>query len=595
MIWYTFWWLAVIAIFCSLTFAIILSKNKRAKAKPIAVLFAGVFISAVLLIFPIYKISFNSDWGSTIKALVISVQNTIQFFTADSDFALITDNIVELSGWLKEAYSLLGAFLIIVSPLLTFGFVLTFFRGLSARIKHFLRLPRETYVFSEINSRSVSLAESICQEKRKSIIAFTNAPKEDDKIDDDLLNRVRKLGGIVYSKDISLVKIPWLFVGKEISFFTICEDETESISETLQLVDKYKTKLNIRIYLFSHSIESELMLNNIDKGNIRVRRVNPVNSLVNHILISDGKNLFDTDIRYSNGEKVISAMVVGMGVLGKEMFKALSWYCQMDNYKLNINTFDKITDLKERMLAICPELLSDNYNRVCKDGEAYYDINMHSCDVETETFKNIVRNIRDISYVFISLGNDTLNIETAVNLRVLFEQMHIKPRISAIVSNPEKRVALCGARDKNGEPYDINFIGDAKTIYSAKVILNSDVEKEALELHKRYNNGNPYGFYEFEYNYKSSMASVIHYEARKYCKIAGAGKRDEDLTDYERETIESLEHKRWNAYMRSEGFIFSGSKSKESRNDMGKMHHNLVVYGDLIDEDKRKDSRVGAM
>lgn len=593
MIWYTFWWLAVIVIFCSLTFAIILSKNKRSKTKPIAVLFSGVFIADVLLIFPIYKISFNSDWGSTIKALIISVQNTIQFFTADSDFALITDNIVEPSGWLKEAYSFLGALLIIVSPLLTFGFVLTFFKGISAKIKHFLHLPHETYVFSEINSRSVSLAESISQENGKSIVVFTNAPKEDDKIDDDLLNRIRKLGGIVYSKDVSLVKIPWLFVVKEISFFAICEDESESISETLQLIENYKTKSNIRIYLFSHSVESELMLNNIDKGTIKVRRVNPVNSLVNHILISDGEKLFDTDIKSSNSEKIISAMVVGMGVLGKEIFKALSWYCQMDNYKLIINAFDKVPDLKERMLAICPELLSDDYNRVFKEGEAYYDMNMHSCDVETETFKNIVRNIGEISYVFISLGDDTLNIETAVNLRVLFEQMHINPKISAIVSDPEKRVALCGAKDKNGKSYDISFIGDAKTVYSAKVILNSDIEKEALELHKRYNNGNPYGFYEFEYNYKSSMASVIHYEARKHCKITGAGKRNEELTNYERETIETLEHKRWNAYMRSEGFIYSGSKSKESRNDLGKMHHNLVVYNDLIDEDKRKDSRVG--
>lgn len=89
------------------------------------------------------------------------------------------------------------------------------------------------------------------------------------------------------------------------------------------------------------------------------------------------------------------------------------------------------------------------------------------------------------------------------------------------------------------------------------------------------------------------MASVIHFDIREKISVPGAGKLDAELSDSEREIIETLEHKRWNAYMRSEGFIFSGSKDKKSRNDLGKMHHNLVVYNELTDEDKRKDSRVG--
>ena len=50
---------------------------------------------------------------------------------------------------------------------------------------------------------------------------------------------------------------------------------------------------------------------------------------------------------------------------------------------------------------------------------------------------------------------------------------------------------------------------------------------------------------------------------------------------------------RWNVYMRSEGYVYSGSDEASSRNDLGKMHHNLVVFERLSDEDKRKDSRVG--
>ena len=47
-------------------------------------------------------------------------------------------------------------------------------------------------------------------------------------------------------------------------------------------------------------------------------------------------------------------------------------------------------------------------------------------------------------------------------------------------------------------------------------------------------------------------------------------------------------------YMRAEGYIYSGSPEKSSRNDLAKMHHDLVDFSSLTEEEKRKDSRVGS-
>lgn len=44
----------------------------------------------------------------------------------------------------------------------------------------------------------------------------------------------------------------------------------------------------------------------------------------------------------------------------------------------------------------------------------------------------------------------------------------------------------------------------------------------------------------------------------------------------------------------SEGYIYSGSKDKSSRNDLGKMHHDLVDYASLSEEDKEKDKHIGS-
>lgn len=595
MMWYISWSLSLVSLLFAIAFAWYCGIKRISKFKSLYVLLVGVFLSSVFMIYPIYRDAFNDDLAAAFKALIISVQNTIQFFTADSDYGLISDNITELSGWLRDAYALLGTVLIILAPILTFGFVLSFFKGVTAKLKYFFQSAADTYVFSEINQNTVSLAESIRAGEKKAIIIFANAPQEEEQIDDDILDRIKRLRAICDKKDISLIKLKRDRANKKTFFFALCADESQSISEVLQLIPKYRNRANTSIYLFSTNIESELMLNNLDKGALVVRRINPLTSFVSHILSSQGKVLFDKALNNGDNIQEISAIILGAGQLGTEMLKALTWYCQMDNYQFKVNVFDIEASTKDRIAAQCPELLSERYNGVYVDGEAFYQIHIHTCNVNTESFKDKVRKIGNISFAFVSLGNDNLNISAAVNLRILFEQMHIRPEIMAVVSNPEKCAALAGAKDKNGTPYDIQFVGDAKTLYSVAVIINPELEKEAWELHKRYNNGNPYGFYEFEYNYKSSMASVIHFNIREKLGIPGAGKSDADLSDSERETIEALEHKRWNAYMRSEGFIYSGSKDKKSRNDLGKMHHNLVVFDELSDEDKRKDSRVGAI
>lgn len=127
--------------------------------------------------------------------------------------------------------------------------------------------------------------------------------------------------------------------------------------------------------------------------------------------------------------------------------------------------------------------------------------------------------------------------------------------------------------------------------YTEDVVIDSEHEEDALKRHMKW--GKEEKFWTYEYNYRFSIASTIHMKARVECGIHGATKKEEELTDEERNIIEVLEHRRWNAYMRSEGYVFSGSKEKSSRNDLAKMHHDLVDFSFLTEEEKRKDSKVG--
>ena len=335
-----------------------------------------------------------------------------------------------------------------------------------------------------------------------------------------------------------------------------------------------------------------MIFSSVDKGAVKVRRINEVQSLINRILYERGNIIFESAMDNSEGTKDISAVVVGMGRHGTEMVKALSWYGQMDGYSLTINAFDRDPLAEDKFRALAPELMSEKYNGVFVEGEAYYKIRIHSnIDVETNTFAEKISEISNANFVFVALGNDDINISVAIRLRMYFERIKIHPVIFAVIYNSDQKKALCDIKNFKREKYDIEFIGDMESSYVSDVIIDSELEEEALQRHLKW--GVEEDFWNYEYNYRSSVASAIHMKARIDQGIPGSQKRTEELTDEERNIIEILEHKRWNAYMRAEGYIYSGSKDSASRNDLGKMHNNLVEFDALSDADKRKDSRVG--
>ena len=176
-------------------------------------------------------------------------------------------------------------------------------------------------------------------------------------------------------------------------------------------------------------------------------------------------------------------------------------------------------------------------------------------------------------------------------MRMYFERMKMDPVIHSIIYNSQQKQVLGGLKNYRGQKYRIEFIGDIDSSYTEAVIIDSALENDALRRHLKW--GNEEEFWGYEYNYRSSIASAIHMRARIKCGIPGADKKESELTDEERKIIETLEHRRWNAYMRSEGYIYSGSNEKSSRNDLAKMHNDLVCFESLSEDEKRKDSRVG--
>lgn len=307
---------------------------------------------------------------------------------------------------------------------------------------------------------------------------------------------------------------------------------------------------------------------------------------------SDNEDVFEDGTAAQNADKpkkVISAVVIGMGLHGTEMLKGLSWYGQMSGYELYINAYDRDKNARSRFAAQCPELMSAQYNGAGADGEDAYHIDIHHIDIDSEEFINHLKTLPTITYVAVCLGNDEKNLEMAVKMRSLCEKMGAHPMIQAIRYNLGENEDFSKAKNYRRQEYHIDLIGDMKSLYSVEAIIGSQYEYEALSRHMKW--GGERSFWEFEYNYNSSIASAIHARAKKKLKIPGtevdAEKRLVKYGDKKNfhviDNLRRLEHRRWNAYMRSEGYTHG------KRNDLAKTHHCLVPFDELSEGDKQKD------
>jgi len=548
---------------------------------PLPWFFGGTFLSTYFLCWTLHVKSEGFEISQAIKLFFLTLFDTFRTFTMNMDFDFIVEKTSSIDGALCTLYLAYSAFILALAPLLTFGVVLSFFKNVSAYAKYIQHYNSDVYVFSELNEKSLSIARSI--ENKHPIFVFADVYSDDDEYTSELISQAKAMHGVCFKKDIRDINLNFHNSKTDLSFFLIGEDESENIEQTMSLASVYENRPNTRIYVFSKGVEGELLLSSKVNENLKIYRINRVRSLLNGILYDQGYKLFYNATPVENGENLISAVILGFGRYGQEMTKALAWYCQMDGYNIEINCFDNNPDAKNRFCAQYPEFMSPKLNGAdVPFGEARYKISIHNTDIKSKNFVEEIAKIKTPTYILVALGDDELNIETAINLRILTRRLGINSQIQAIVYNTNKRKALENVKNYSNDSYDIEFIGDVESFYSEKVIVNSQLEKEALERHKLW--GDEQSFWQYEYNYRSSIASAMHKKLKLVLGIPGADKPIEERTEEEKRALRVIEHRRWNAYMRSEGYCYG-----EKRDNLAKIHHCLVPFDDLPEKEQLKD------
>ncbi len=573
--------------------------------KPYHYFVFGIFAASLILHLPVVSGGLLADSGNVVlslNSLLVSAQMTVKLFTVDADFGEIVTLANEAfreGGVLYTVYLAFCGLLYFLAPIVSATVVLSFFKNAKAYFRYHFSLPADIYLISELNSRSLALAEDIIQTGRdrneRRLVVFTDVfEKKEEEANYELVQHAREMGCILFAKDITSIKLRFMFgdrIKRKIYF--IGDNEDENIRQALTVITYCRQKevyntANTEFYVFARSVESEVLLDSIDNGEMKVRRINENRNLALRTLM---EHPIFFDAIEENGVKKLNIVLVGVGLIGTELVKGLSWVGQMYGYELNLHIFDSCKGIKKKLAGICPELIEKNNAETERiDGMPFYKLHFYDeTDVNTDEFLQKLNELGDVTTAYVTLGDDEKNIETAMRMRMQFEREHLRdgrhvPSIYAVVYSEIKNEIISkhgGLRTIKAQDYGITLIGSLRSSYCVDAIEQRNVERAGLACHLKWASSDSdkvdqIGSYsKYEYYRRSSMAEAIHAHLRGKLGLV-PGMVDKEVE----EQIYKYEHNRWCAFIRAEGYILEPGK----KSDLAKVHKSLIPYGELTDE-----------
>lgn len=536
--------------------------KKRKEASRLILLLITLFVSTLVIYFPIYMQGENLLYG-----FFANFMHTLQVVTIDADFAEFYEivNVGIPSKFLYVLYTLIRGSLHIALPLVSaMSAVSVLIRCFSSVQLYFANKKKSPiYIFSEYNERSIELANSL--DKVKCDVVFTEV---DDNV---LVNKGSGTRNFIYKEesisDLRLGKIK----DKEVYYFCLTEDEDKSLAQTLKLIEKLsklpqEAQEKIHIYLFSKYKDYSIYIDSADKGELNLHCVNEYETQVQNLL--DKYPLFDS------AKKEIHVLLYGFEKLNQIALKNIVWVGQLAGFSLKISVVGVgIGTEVENAKFKTPNLFMDKYN-----------VSVYDCENEKEEFEAVKKHCSDANYIIVNGKTDNETMDQGVSLRRLFyscdKNFAYCPPIYCYINDIAKHNILMNLATAESNPkrkmsYDLIPFGCINEVYDYENLLNSDIERLAKNVHLAYEeifSDGPIDVKEaikrynlFEVNKRSNRANALH--IRYKLRLLGLdyvesdGVEGENLSDYftdeKLDLLARAEHDRWMVFLESEGWTQS--------------------------------------
>ena len=624
------------------------NSSKNIAIKPFQLFVLGFYAAAFFILLP-HWVGKNIEMG--IEDVVARIYSSIwltfhmvfRLSALNEEFANTIAQVIS-NPTVNSIYYCYSATIFVAAPLMAMSVILSFIKGVRSLFRYYVvNAGKNIVVFSELNEQSLVLAKDILRHDkdddkkgRRSVVVFTGVTK---KVDSALIEGAENLGAVCFRKDITLIRLKTHNKKLTRKLYFISENEEKNLNKGLTVLKTCveTTAFNqetTKIFIFSTATETSILLDNADMGNVFVRRVDVSRNLAYSFLWENDifKGAWQNE---ATGKKEINVAIVGFGAYGREMLKAFCWMGQMPGYEVNAVVFDKDKNTESKMKACAPLFVDTFTSDEGELGAPKYSVEfVTGYDVKTYDFLEEVKKKNDekpFTHVFVSLGDDHLNVGTSILLRSFLCLEEIKKgnaqegkeydvkveghcgKIYAVVFDDEQyevvsQRKLKGIKEKKrlhsktGEDvikqqndYEINYIGNLSTVYSVDNIEQTIFEELAWDRHFRYNKYDPEkeheareSFNQREYNRLSSGASRMFESYRD--GTDGKDPAFSGWSDDEKEKIEQqarIEHRRWWVYVATEGYAFV---NEELRDDVAKVHYDMIEYDKLDPNEQGKDS-----
>ena len=303
--------------------------------------------------------------------------------------------------------------LLIIAPLFTVGITLSFFSEKFVRLIYRIRSEfRDTYLFSAINERTLCIAEDVAETDRKVVIAFALRISEDD-IDAESLARIKKIGAYLINDDITQIKHS---LSHTRNYYLLDTNDSENLEAGLRIYQRYNKERTdkVNMWLYTKNEISEVIFDHLYET-FNVRLINEEGLIAR--TLATNYPVFDA---VKDGR--LSILIVGGGHIGLEILRTMTMCsCLGEEITVDINVIDLNGEKARDIFEKSSPSLAEKWN-----------VKFHSADVKSASLSKALDSV-DPTYIVICLGNETLNMETALYIRRKYGITDGFPRIHALI------------------------------------------------------------------------------------------------------------------------------------------------------------------
>ena len=388
--------------------AVILAiRNRRDVKKVVRTLGVCVFLMLMTGIYPYY--------AGQPYALGLTLVESMCAMLLNASPSEILSGFDGFAASYIEVYKAALLVILIIAPLFTVGITLSSFSDKFNRILYRIRSEfKDTYLFSAINERTLCIAEDIAKNHNKAVIVFVLRISEDDIGAEDLA-RINAIHACVIADDIVQLRHSLRHTR---NYYLLSTDSGENLEAGLRLYQKYNAQKTdkVNMWLYTKSELAEVIFDQLYET-FNVRLINEEGLIAKSLVtehplyegVKDGK---------------LDLLLVGGGHIGLEILRNVAMCaCFGDGVESQIDVVDLDAEKARSTFEKDSPGLAENFG-----------IRFHSADVKSEHFTKLLSNIQP-TYIVLALGNETLNMETALYIRRYYGIENGLPKILALADH----------------------------------------------------------------------------------------------------------------------------------------------------------------